>query len=124
MAPVLALRGGLPAPQRAAGPDSAAGLVHRVRQPRPEGPQPVEAIRVGFKALMAQMIVPDGIRTAQTKLGDRPALQVEPDNAPGAGTILYFHGGGHAFGSPETAMSLTGNLVIKDVAAEQVHAGG
>jgi hypothetical protein len=36
----------------------------------------------------------------------------------------YFHGGGHAFGSPETAMSLTGNLVIKDVAAEQVHAGG
>ena len=84
-----------------------------MRQPRPEGPQSVEAIRAGFKALMAQMIVPDGIRTAQTTLGDRPALHVEPDRGPRAGTILYFHGGGHVLGSPETAMPLTGNLVVK-----------
>src|SRR5439155_17715634 len=84
-----------------------------LRQPGPEGPQPVEAIRAGFKALMAQMIVPDGIRTVRTTLGNRPALHVEPDNGPRTGTILYFHGGGHVFGSPETALSLTGNLVAK-----------
>ncbi|WP_051711229.1 alpha/beta hydrolase [Streptomyces sp. NRRL S-350] len=84
-----------------------------LRQPWPEGPQPVEAIRAGFKALMAQMIVPDAIRTTQTTLGDRPALHVEPDNGPRGGTILYFHGGGWVFGSPETALSLTGNLVAR-----------
>jgi acetyl esterase/lipase len=84
-----------------------------MRQPRPEGPRSVEAIRAGFKALMAQMIVPDSIHTTQTTLGDRPALHVESDNGPRAGTILYFHGGGWAFGSPETALSLTGHLVAK-----------
>src|SRR3954467_7805205 len=84
-----------------------------LRQPRPEGPRSVEAIRAGFKALMAQMIVPDGIRTTETTLGDRPALHVEPDNGPRAGTILYFHGGAYVFGSPETALSLTGNLVTR-----------
>ncbi|WP_127354562.1 alpha/beta hydrolase [Actinacidiphila soli] len=84
-----------------------------LRQPRPEGPRSVEAIRAGFKALMAQMIVPDSIRTTQTMLGDRPALHVEPGNGPRAGTILYFHGGGWVFGSPETALSLTGHLVAK-----------
>ena len=84
-----------------------------LRRPRPAGPQSVEAIRAGFKALMDQMIVPDGIRTAHTTLGARPALHVVPDNNPRAGTILYFHGGSHVFGSPETALSLTGNLVAK-----------
>ncbi|MDQ1041189.1 monoterpene epsilon-lactone hydrolase [Streptomyces sp. V3I8] len=84
-----------------------------LRQPRPEGPRSVEAIRAGFEALMARMIVPDGIRTAQTTLGNRPALRVEPDNGPRAGTILYFHGGGWVYGSPESVLSLTGHLVAK-----------
>ncbi|XVQ81770.1 alpha/beta hydrolase [Microbispora siamensis] len=84
-----------------------------MRQPRPEGPRSVEAIRAGFRALMAQMIVPDSIRVRQTTLDDRPALHVEPDNGRRAGTVLYFHGGGWVFGSPETALSLTGNLVAE-----------
>ncbi|MGW2874145.1 alpha/beta hydrolase [Kitasatospora sp. NPDC001225] len=88
-----------------------------LRQPRPDGPQSVEEIRVGFEALMARMIVPDGLRTTRTTLGDRPALYVEPGDELGegtrTGTILYFHGGGWVFGSPETAMSLTGNLVAR-----------
>ncbi|WP_225102618.1 alpha/beta hydrolase [Streptomyces sp. CoH27] len=84
-----------------------------MRQPRPESPRSVEALRTGFKALMAQMIVPGTIRTTQTTLGGRPALCVEPDDGPRAGTILYFHGGGFVFGSPETALSLTGHLVAK-----------
>ncbi|MEU3411740.1 alpha/beta hydrolase [Streptomyces sp. NPDC006658] len=84
-----------------------------LRQQRPEGPRSVEALRAGFKALMAQMIVPGGIRTTPTTLGNRPALQVEPENGASAGTILYFHGGGWVYGSPETALSLTGHLVAK-----------
>ncbi|MFI9160154.1 alpha/beta hydrolase [Kitasatospora aureofaciens] len=87
-----------------------------------EGPRTVEEIRAGFRELMAGMIVPhDRIRTASTTLGGRPALRVEPKSGPaegvesgsGAGTILYFHGGGWVFGSPGTALSLTGNLVAR-----------
>ncbi|MEV4325102.1 alpha/beta hydrolase [Microbispora rosea] len=84
-----------------------------LRQPRPEGPRSVEALRAGFEALMTQMIVPDALRLTRTTLGGRPALHVEPDNGRRAGTILYFHGGGWVYGSPETALSLTGNLVAR-----------
>ncbi|QMU78698.1 alpha/beta hydrolase [Streptacidiphilus sp. PB12-B1b] len=85
-----------------------------VRQPRPDGPQSVEAIRAGFRAMMAEVAVPDGLRTTPTTLGDRPTLYVEPGGRTRTGgTILYFHGGGFVFGSPETAMSLTGNLVAR-----------
>ncbi|KJS53666.1 alpha/beta hydrolase [Streptomyces rubellomurinus subsp. indigoferus] len=84
-----------------------------LRQPRPDGPQPVEALRAGFKAMMARMAVPDGIRITRTMLGGRPSLHIEPDNGPRTGTILYFHGGGFVFGSPETALSLTGQLVAR-----------
>ncbi|MFF7951671.1 alpha/beta hydrolase [Streptomyces griseorubiginosus] len=83
-----------------------------LRGPRPEGPLPVEEIRSDFAALMATMLVPDGIRTTQVTLGPRSALLVEPTAHPRAGTILYFHGGSFVFGSPETAMSLTANLVV------------
>jgi len=84
-----------------------------VRRPRPPGPRSVEALRSEFAAMMATMIVPDGIRTVEATLGARRALLVESVSRPRAGTILYFHGGGHLFGSPETAMSLTGSLVAK-----------
>ncbi|MEE6269813.1 alpha/beta hydrolase [Streptomyces diastatochromogenes] len=93
-----------------------------LRQPGAGGPRSVEELRAGFRRLMAQMIVPhSSIRTAPTTLGDRPALRVEPrrapdrgaDAGPDAGTILYFHGGGWVFGSPEATLSLTGNLVAR-----------
>ena len=78
----------------------------------------VEEMRSGFVALMSAMIVPSGIRTSTTPLGDRPALLVEPDQEPRPGTsrpgtILYFHGGGNVCGSPETALSLAARLVVK-----------
>ncbi|MFE0026613.1 alpha/beta hydrolase [Amycolatopsis sp. NPDC059021] len=84
-----------------------------LRQPRPEGPRSVEEIRAGFRALMAGMAVPEGIRVTATTLGDRPAVRVEPPAEGAAGTILYFHGGGFVYGSPDTAMSLTGSLVVR-----------
>ncbi|MFE9327316.1 alpha/beta hydrolase [Nocardia sp. NPDC052278] len=84
-----------------------------LRQPRPAGLGSVEEIRAAFRALMAQMSVPTGIRTRTMTLGDRPAVLVEPVNTARAGTILYFHGGGFVYGSPDTAMSLTANLVTR-----------
>ncbi|EGG49857.1 MULTISPECIES: alpha/beta hydrolase [Streptomyces] len=84
-----------------------------MRQGRHEGPATVEEMRAGFRALMAGMKVPEGLRTTPAELGGRPALRVEPEAGPRAGTILYFHGGAWVFGSPETALSLTGHLVAK-----------
>ncbi|TWV29478.1 alpha/beta hydrolase [Streptomyces misionensis] len=86
------------------------------RAPGPQGPQSIEELRAGFRALMAGMRVPDGIRTEATTLGPRPALLVEPTApgpAPRPGTILYFHGGSFLLGSPETALCLTANLVVR-----------
>ncbi len=84
-----------------------------LRAPAPAGPRSVEEIRSGFAALMDTMIVPEDIRTAEATLGGRRALRVEPAGEPRPGTILYFHGGSFVFGSPETALSLTGNLVSR-----------
>ena len=70
-------------------------------------------MRAGFAALMATKIVPHKIRTTEVTLGGRRALLVEPTERERPGTILYFHGGSLVFGSPETALSLTGNLVVR-----------
>ena len=56
---------------------------------------------------------PPPVPGTREALGDRPALRIEPVDGPSAGTILYFHGGVWALGSPETALSLTGNLAVK-----------
>ncbi|EMD28142.1 alpha/beta hydrolase [Amycolatopsis azurea] len=84
-----------------------------LRRFRPTGPRSVAELRTGFKALMDTMTVPENVHTAPVILGDRPALHVTPADAPRRGTILYFHGGGFVFGSPETALSLTAQLVSK-----------
>jgi len=93
--------------------EQRAGIDRMLRQPRPQGPQSVEEMRAGFRALMANMIIPDGIRTADVTLSDRPALLVEPTGRRRSGTILYFHGGAYVIGSPQTALSLTANLVAR-----------
>jgi len=90
-----------------------ARIDEMLRRPRPEGSPSVEELRTGFAALMAGMIVPEGIRTKDVTLGTRRAVLVEPVEESRAGTILYFHGGGFVFGSPETALCLTGNLVAR-----------
>ncbi|MER5637998.1 alpha/beta hydrolase [Kitasatospora sp. NPDC002227] len=85
-----------------------------LRKPAPEGPRSVEEFRAGFRQLMAGMIVPDTVRTAEAELGGRRALRFEPESGPtAAGTVLYFHGGGWVVGSPETARALTANLVAR-----------
>ena len=93
--------------------DQRAQLDARLREPKSESPGSIEDFRSWFADLMALMIVPAGIRTTETTLGPRRTLLVEPEGDPRGGTILYFHGGSFVVGSPETAMSLTGNLVAR-----------
>ncbi|MGS0894379.1 alpha/beta hydrolase [Burkholderia stagnalis] len=75
-------------------------------------PQPVEAMREKFAALMALFPVPE-VRQSAIRLGDCPAVLVEPAGESRPGTILYFHGGGFVLGSPATAMGLTASLVAR-----------
>jgi epsilon-lactone hydrolase len=84
-----------------------------LRRPAPAGPRSVAEMRAGFAAMMATMIVPKAIRTTEVTAGGRRAVRVEPVERSRAGTILYFHGGSYVVGSPETAMTLTANLVVR-----------
>jgi monoterpene epsilon-lactone hydrolase len=81
--------------------------------PQPSGPVTVERMREGFAALMAAFPVPAGVRRTPAEVAGRPAILVEPEGDAQPGTILYFHGGGNVFGTPETALALTGNLVAR-----------
>lgn len=83
-----------------------------VRRPIPAGDQTVEELREGFAQMMSMMPVPGDVRTSATTLGGRRAVRVDPESAR-PGLILYFHGGSFVIGSPETAMSITANLVTR-----------
>jgi acetyl esterase/lipase len=86
----------------------------RLREaPEPAGPLTVEQLRAGFAAFMSSFPVPPEARRAPVTLGERPAVLVEPPAGSRPGTILYFHGGSFALGSPETAMALTAHLVLR-----------
>lgn len=93
--------------------EQRANVDTMLRQPRPAGGHSIEDLRAGFRKRMSAMLVPKAIRTSAATLGTRPALLVEPVDRRRSGTILYFHGGGFVIGSPETALSLTGNLVTR-----------
>ncbi|MEU7799729.1 alpha/beta hydrolase [Micromonospora arborensis] len=80
--------------------------------PKGFAPEPVETMRQNFAALMAPFPVPP-VRTSELTLGGRPAVLVEPEGETRPGTILYFHGGSFALGSPQTAMGLTASLVTR-----------
>lgn len=83
------------------------------RAPQGFTPLPVAQMRDNFAALMAMFPVPSGVRRTPTELAGRPAVLVEPEGDHRGGTILYFHGGSSALGSPETAMVLTASLVVR-----------
>ncbi|AHH99002.1 alpha/beta hydrolase [Kutzneria albida] len=83
------------------------------RAPQGFEPMPVEQMRLGFAAMMNAFPVPDEVVQTPTALAGRPAILVEPEATARPGTILYFHGGSFALGSPRTAMVLTANLVLR-----------
>jgi monoterpene epsilon-lactone hydrolase len=73
----------------------------------------IEGMRAGFAAMMDTMEVPAQVQATSTIIAGRRAVIVEPEESARPGTILYFHGGSFMLGSPETAMSLTANLVVR-----------
>lgn len=82
------------------------------RGPSGFAPVPVEKMREDFAAMMALFPVPE-VRTEDITLAERPAVLVQPTSGRRPGTILYFHGGSFALGSPQTAMGLTASLVAR-----------
>lgn len=83
------------------------------RAPGPGEPVSIEEARAELAALMGTFAIPSAVRRTPTTLGNRPAVLVEPEGVPNPGTILYFHGGSFSQGSPDTAMALTANLVVR-----------
>ncbi|MEZ0113497.1 monoterpene epsilon-lactone hydrolase [Catenulispora sp. EB89] len=90
------------------------------KEPQGFVPLPIEQMRAGFAAMMAQFPVSADVRRTPTELAGRPAILVEPVGSAGSagsarevrpGTILYFHGGSFALGSPDTALVNTAGLV-------------
>jgi epsilon-lactone hydrolase len=75
--------------------------------------QSVRELRDSFVKLMSTLPVPEGIRVVETSLGGCPALRVSPAAAASSGTLLYLHGGSHVVGSPQTALGLTAELVVR-----------
>jgi monoterpene epsilon-lactone hydrolase len=93
-------------------------LAERLARPTATGSLSIEALsieemRAGFAAMMDTMQVPAQVEATSTIIAGRRAVVVEPEESARPGTILYFHGGSFMLGSPETAMSLTANLVVR-----------
>lgn len=82
-----------------------------MRQAPFDGSLPPERLRKDFEAQMTSGPAPAGVSVTPSVLGGRPALTVEPEGSPAAGTIVYFHGGAWVFGSPAAALQLTAALV-------------
>jgi acetyl esterase/lipase len=54
--------------------------------------------------------LPRGTSVVPLRLGGRPAERVDVDVSPGAGAVLYLHGGGYTVGSLATHRSLAAHL--------------
>lgn len=76
-------------------------------------PRSIEQLREGFAEMMSVFPVPSGVSLSDTTIAGRPAVLVEPQENSRPGTLLYFHGGSFALGSPATAMSLTAHVVLR-----------
>ena len=71
--------------------------------------QSVEEAREMYDKAKYVFAVPKGVRTEAGTLGGIPAEVVTPPEH-GAGTFLYFHGGGYAIGSPASHRHLVGAI--------------
>ena len=71
--------------------------------------QSVEEARQMYDKAQYVFALPDGVEVEEAEIGGIPAEIVTP-SAHGAGTFLYFHGGGYAIGSPVSHRHLVGAL--------------
>lgn len=73
---------------------------------------PPEEVRTVFDALLAGMPAPEGVTFNQITLGGVSALECAHAGDTGAGTILYFHGGGYIAGSAHGYRGLPAALAL------------
>jgi monoterpene epsilon-lactone hydrolase len=88
-------------------------LAEKLARPADTGSLSIEEMRAAFAEMMDTFPVPARVQATSTVIAGRRAVIVEPEESASPGTILYFHGGSFMLGSPETAMSLTANLVVR-----------
>jgi monoterpene epsilon-lactone hydrolase len=68
-------------------------------------------MRPVYRAMLTAAPVPADVRTEQTTLGGTvPALRVRIAGVDPTSTILHFHGGCYAVGTPDTSLILAANL--------------
>lgn len=71
----------------------------------------VEEAREMYDKAKYVFALPEGVETARDEIGGVPAEVVTP-SAHGAGTFLYFHGGGYAIGSSVSHRHLVAALAV------------
>ena len=71
--------------------------------------QTVEEAREMYDKAQYVFALPEGVEVETDEIGGVPTEVVTPDEH-GAGTFLYFHGGGYAIGSPASHRHLVGAL--------------
>ncbi|MER6565225.1 alpha/beta hydrolase [Streptomyces sp. NPDC001093] len=67
-------------------------------------------MRPVYRAMLTAAPVPADVQTEPTVLGGVPALRVRIEGTVPTATIVHFHGGCYAVGSPETSLNLVANL--------------
>lgn len=63
-----------------------------------------------YHAMLTAAPTPLDVRTQPIELGGVPALRIHLDQEPRTGTVLHFHGGCYAVGSPATSVNLVANI--------------
>ena len=71
---------------------------------------PIELCRQGMADMMSFSKPPEGCKTEKINAGGPDALWVDATEKDRPATILYFHGGGYAMGSPQAYLGFTGVL--------------
>lgn len=71
---------------------------------------PIELCRQGMADMMSFSKPPKGCKTEKINAGGPGALWVDATEKDRPATILYFHGGGYAMGSPQAYLGFTGVL--------------
>lgn len=71
---------------------------------------PVEIVRADTERAVAVMPVAEGVSFAPTEIGGRPGEVVTPAEQRRDDVVVWFHGGGYAFGSPSTVRPMVSIL--------------
>ena len=93
------------------GPVKRPDILARIAA-HPLGDTP-EAMRAAFRALVLgddPRAGCDGVRIEDTGTGLRVTPQSDPEDAEGGPEVIWFHGGGYVFGSPETHLRPAAHL--------------